>query len=165
EFALAYSPNNPRLLQELAASLDQLGQDEQAAGARAEASRLNSVVAPTPASQQAVITPVGVPRPASITVKLPEAHPLAAPEKKLAQAAAKAEPPARPASQAKIIAAPAPAVEFALAPTLVRPAPVPTAKAAAAIALAAPIVRAAVEQPHVVATAIRPAPVAQPMPI
>lgn len=77
EFALAYAPNDPRLLNELASSLDQLGEREQAAEVRAEAARLIASPAAQPLTQQAAVTPMGVPRTGSITVKLPPPAPIA----------------------------------------------------------------------------------------
>lgn len=74
EFALAYAPNDPRLLNELAAALDRLGEPEQAVQVRAEASRLISAPAPS-ATELAAVTPMGVPRTGSVTVKLPAPKP------------------------------------------------------------------------------------------
>ena len=76
EFALAYAPNDPRLLNELAGALDRIGEPEQALQVRAEASRLIPVPAHA-ATEQAAVTPVGVPRTGSVTVKLPAPTPIA----------------------------------------------------------------------------------------
>lgn len=77
EFALAYAPSDRILLTALAGSLDQLGENAQAAEVRAEALRL--AAAPAPAAlhaqadqaKQAAVTPMDVPRLSSITVALP----------------------------------------------------------------------------------------------
>lgn len=71
EFALAYAPNDPKLLNELASSLDQLGERDQAIQVRTEAARLISPPTAHLATEQADITPIGVPRTGSVTVKLP----------------------------------------------------------------------------------------------
>src|SRR5258708_390247 len=72
ELALAFEPDDPALLQALASTLDKLGEAEQAAQVRTEAR-----MAATPPSEtkeaQHVLTPLGVPRMTSTTVKLPEA--------------------------------------------------------------------------------------------
>lgn len=79
EFALAYSPDNPALLTALASSLERLGEKEQAVQVQAEAARLS---APRPmarvAMQASPVTPLGVPRAGSVTVKLPEPAAVAA---------------------------------------------------------------------------------------
>jgi LytR cell envelope-related transcriptional attenuator len=73
EFALAYAPTDPALLNALASSLDRLGESEQAAQVRGEATRL-----PVPSMAQAraerePATPLGVPKMGSVTVRLPAA--------------------------------------------------------------------------------------------
>jgi hypothetical protein len=74
EFALAYSPDNPALLTALASSLDRLGEIEQAAQVRAEASQL-SAPAVHRSPEQAAFTPDGVPR-AFIVAALPPPSPV-----------------------------------------------------------------------------------------
>src|SRR5690242_20471779 len=71
ELALAYAPNEPRLLLALAATLERSGEAEQAAEVRAEAARLTAAPTPQAPSQEAAVTPLGVPHASSITVKLP----------------------------------------------------------------------------------------------
>ena len=77
EFALAYAPSDQNLLTALANSLDQLGENTQAAQVRAEAARLAAAPAPTPPAvqaaqaKQAAVTPLDVPRLSSVTVALP----------------------------------------------------------------------------------------------
>jgi hypothetical protein len=73
EFALAYAPNDPRLLFALASSLEHLGEGEQAVQVRAEAARLSVAPAPQVKTADAALTPIGVPRASSITVKVPAA--------------------------------------------------------------------------------------------
>jgi hypothetical protein len=72
ELALAYAPQDPRLLTALASSLAHLGDGDLAAEVQAEAARLSSTAAtPAPVAQPAV-TAAGVPRVGSITVELPQ---------------------------------------------------------------------------------------------
>jgi len=71
EFALAYAPQDQALLTALANSLDQLGQRQQAAQVRVEAASLNAARV-APKVEQLAATPVGVPRVAAVTIKLPE---------------------------------------------------------------------------------------------
>lgn len=88
EFALAYAPQDPRLLTALANSLAQLGEHEQAAQVRMEAARIASS-APAPRAEASAVAPAGVPRVGSITLKLPEpAKAVATPEEQPAQIAA-----------------------------------------------------------------------------
>lgn len=68
EFALAYAPTDRNLLYALAASLDHLGQREQAGQIRAEVAAMN-----VPAPSKVEVTSIAVPRVASVTVKLPPA--------------------------------------------------------------------------------------------
>jgi hypothetical protein len=70
EFALAYAPNDPRLLLELAGALDQLGDRQEAAQVRVEASRLATAASTHTVVQQAAVTPLDIPRTGSVTVKL-----------------------------------------------------------------------------------------------
>jgi len=78
EFALAYAPNDPRLLTALASTLERLGQADQAGQVRREAARLTAPPAQNVARAEPV-TPVAVPRVASVTVKVPPA-PASAPK-------------------------------------------------------------------------------------
>lgn len=68
EFALAYAPNDRNLLNALASSLDRLGRAEQATQIRAE---MRTMTPPAQAPRVAHVTPIGVPRAATLTVKLP----------------------------------------------------------------------------------------------
>ena len=72
EFALAYSPNDPRLLTELAATFEKLGDHVQAIDAQVEASRLRLAATAVPPATPGGVTPIGVARTGSMTVKLPE---------------------------------------------------------------------------------------------
>jgi hypothetical protein len=73
ELALAYAPQDPRLLTALASSLAHLGEGDLAVQVQAEAAHLSSPAAtPLPMAQPAV-TAAGVPRVGSITVQLPQA--------------------------------------------------------------------------------------------
>jgi hypothetical protein len=74
ELALAYAPDDPALLQALASTLDKLGETEQAAQVRTEIRMAAAKPAP-PELAPAPLTPLGVPRPTSMTVKVPEALP------------------------------------------------------------------------------------------
>jgi LytR cell envelope-related transcriptional attenuator len=89
ELALAYAPNDPALLQTLASTLDKLGETEQAAQVRTEV-RMAAAARAQSQSSAAPVTPLGVPRAASMTVKVPEAAPppavAAAPEQRIAAA-------------------------------------------------------------------------------
>ena len=70
EFALAYAPTDPRLLTEMAVALDKLGDHQRATETLAEATRvLSPPVAKAPRDE---VTPIGVARTGSVTVKLPE---------------------------------------------------------------------------------------------
>jgi hypothetical protein len=72
ELALAYAPQDPRLLTALASSLAHLGEGDLAAEVQAEAARVSSPAAtPVPMAQPA-LTAAGVPRVGSITVELPQ---------------------------------------------------------------------------------------------
>ncbi|HEV2596069.1 MAG TPA: LytR C-terminal domain-containing protein [Sphingomicrobium sp.] len=70
ELALAYAPNDRGLLQALASTLDKLGETEQAAQVRSEV-RIAAARTAQPNLVPAPITPLGVPRATSMTVKLP----------------------------------------------------------------------------------------------
>lgn len=74
ELALAYAPNNPVLLSALASALDKLGESEQAAQVRTEV-RLAAAKAAGATLAASPITPLGVPKAISMTVKLPQASP------------------------------------------------------------------------------------------
>lgn len=71
EFALAYSPNEPRLLDEMSAAMEKLGNHAQALEAREEANRLRTATAVAAISTENKLTPVGVAKTGSVTVKLP----------------------------------------------------------------------------------------------
>ena len=72
ELALAYAPQDPRLLTALASSLAHLGESDLAAQVQVEAARVSSSAArPAPMAQPAV-TAAGVPRVGSVTVQLPQ---------------------------------------------------------------------------------------------
>jgi hypothetical protein len=125
EFALAYAPNDPRLLLELAGALDQLGDRQEAAQVRVEASRLATAVPAHVVVQQAAVTPLDIPRTGSVTVKLPQVP------KRLPRAEKKAH--TTPATSVFAAVRPAPEVLVAsrmLAPRLDTRDIVPVAKAA-----------------------------------
>jgi hypothetical protein len=73
EFALAYAPHDPALLNALATSLDRLGEGAKAMEIRAELVRM--AAAPKSEVTEAATTPVNVPQLSSVTVKLPAARP------------------------------------------------------------------------------------------
>jgi hypothetical protein len=75
ELALAYAPNDPALLQALASTLDKLGETEQAAQVRTEV-RLAAAKAAGATLTASPVTPLGVPKATSMTVKLPQATPV-----------------------------------------------------------------------------------------
>jgi hypothetical protein len=77
EYALAYAPNDVGLLTALASSLERLGEGEQAASVRAEASRLAAAPALTVRAEVPARMPEGVPRVSSVTVELPKPTPVA----------------------------------------------------------------------------------------
>ena len=76
EFALAYAPHDQRLLTALASSLERQGQSAKAANIYAEITRAAS--AGSAALVQPDLTPVDVPRLASVTVDLPVERPVVA---------------------------------------------------------------------------------------
>lgn len=75
ELALAYAPNDPALLQALASTLDRLGENEQAAQVRSEVRMAAARAAASRPAQVSSITPLGVPKATSMTVKVPQASP------------------------------------------------------------------------------------------
>ena len=119
EFALAYAPNDPALLNALASTLDRLGRGEQAAEVRREAARLAVRPASTQVAQAAA-TPIAVPKVGSVVVKLPDPKPAVVAKK------APVVPTSRPQ-----LAATAASVPAAIAPILTAPTPKPQTNAAA----------------------------------
>lgn len=74
ELALAYAPNDPALLQALASTLDSLGESKQAAQVREEV-RTAAAKSVQPHLTETRVTPLGVPRATTMTVKVPDASP------------------------------------------------------------------------------------------
>ena len=109
EFALAYAPNDPKLLTELAVTLDKSGEHERAVQAMAEASRLRAAAAPPTPAPVATISPIGVAQTGSVTVKLPEPSRHVAPDP--VKVASSTPAPVKVAA-----VAPAPVVAVAAAP-------------------------------------------------
>ena len=126
ELALAYSPNEPRLLLALAATLDRIDEGEQAAEVRAEAARLTAAPALKAFAQEAAITPVGVPHASSVTVKLAPARnlqtapasPEIAPSRQISVPVrvANARPPIVNKSDLSAIAASLPSIAISIEP-------------------------------------------------
>jgi hypothetical protein len=163
EFALAYAPSDPALLNALAASLDRLGQGEQATQVRAEAARSAAAPAVRAGPQQAAVAPPAVPQLSSVTVKLPTAAEVSRKSSEEAVAIAKPRlsaaavnlPAAKRAVLARSNIVPA---EVAVVP------PIETAPAKltdAAVAIAKPLLTAAI----VNLPSTRPALLARPIPI
>lgn len=131
ELALAYSPNEPRLLLALAATLDRIDEGEQAAQVRAEAARLTAAPALKVFAQEAVITPVGVPHASSVTVKLAPARnlqtapasPEIAPSRQISMpvGVANARPPIVTKSDLSAIAASLPSIAISIEPQQASP--------------------------------------------
>jgi Tfp pilus assembly protein PilF len=163
EFALAYAPSDPGLLNALAASLDRLGEREQAMQVRAEAARLAAAPAVRAQSQQAVVAPPAVPQLSSVTVKLPTAAEVSR------KSAEEAVAIAKPRLSAAAVNLPA-AKRAVLARSSIVPAevlvvpPIETAPAKlteTAVAIAKPLLTAAI----VNLPSARPALLARPIPI
>jgi hypothetical protein len=154
EFALAYAPNDPALLRELAGTLDRLGEHEQAGEVRGEADRMAAAPLPAPAATQqaAAITPMAVPRARSVTVKLAAPVPVVQPKPAIAPApvspvraavtsiaAARVERPVAPsAAPSRRSEVPLVAVAQVVAAAAPRPATIPAAIASARAPALAP---------------------------